>query len=171
MIISSPADYRNAAKRKLPRFFFDYIDGGAYAEHTLKANITELEKVTLRQRILKNVENLSLETCLFDQKLAMPVVLSLVGITGMYARRGEVQAAKAAEKKGIPFTLSTVSICSLEEVASQSAQPIWFQLYVLKDRGFMKNVLERAQAVGVQNLVFTADMPGLTPLRTSNKVS
>ncbi len=159
MIISSPADYRKAAKRKLPRFLFDYIDGGAYAEHTLKANITDLEKVTLRQRILRNVENPSLETTLFGQKQAMPVVLSPVGITGMYARRGEVQAVKAAEKKGVPFTLSTVSICSLEEVSSQSARPIWFQLYVLKDRGFMKDALERAQAVGVNNLVFTVDMP------------
>lgn len=159
MIISSASDYREAAKRKLPRFLFDYIDGGAYAEHTLKANIADLEEVTLRQRILKKIENLSLEAELFGQKLAMPIILGPVGITGMYARRGEVQAAKAAAKMGIPFTLSTVSICSLEEVSAQSSQPIWFQLYVLKDRGFMRNVLERAQAAGVQNLVFTVDMP------------
>lgn len=159
MIISSASDYREAAKRKLPRFLFDYIDGGAYAEYTLNANIADLKKITLRQRILKKIEHLSLETELFGQKLAMPIVLSPVGITGMFARRGEVQAAKAAANKGIPFTLSTLSICSLEEVSSQSPKPIWFQLYVLKDRGFMKNVLERAQAVGVQTLVFTVDMP------------
>ncbi|KTD20800.1 FMN-dependent dehydrogenase [Legionella lansingensis] len=158
MIISSASDYREAAKRKLPRFLFDYIDGGSYAEHTLKANTADLEKVTLRQRVLKNIDSLSLETELFGQKLAMPIVLAPVGITGMYAKRGEVQMAKAAANKGIPFTLSTVSVCSIEEVSSQSSQPIWFQLYVLKDRGFMKNVLERAQAVGVQNLVFTVDM-------------
>src|SRR5476649_2747148 len=159
MIISSASDYREAARRKLPRFLFDYIDGGAYAERTLQANSSDLASVSLRQRILKNVGDVNLESQLFGQKLAMPIALSPVGLTGMYARRGEVQAAKAAANKGIPFTLSTVSVCSLEEVAAQSAQPIWFQLYVLKDRGFMKNVLERAQAVGVTNLVFTVDMP------------
>jgi L-lactate dehydrogenase (cytochrome) len=105
------------------------------------------------------VDNLSLKTTLFGQELDMPVILSPVGLTGMYARRGEVQAAKAAANKGIPFCLSTVSVCPIEEVASQSAQAIWFQLYVLKDRGFMRNALERAQAAGVTTLVFTVDMP------------
>lgn len=159
MIISSASDYRAAARRKLPRFLFDYIDGGAYAEHTLAANTADLASVSLRQRILKNVGQLSLETELFGQKLAMPVVLSPVGLTGMYARRGEVQAAQAAASKGVPYCLSTVSVCPIEEVASQSSAPIWFQLYVLKDRGFMRNALERAQAAGVKNLVFTVDMP------------
>ena len=159
MIISSASDYRAAARRKLPRFLFDYIDGGAYAEHTLAANTADLASVSLRQRILKNVGQLSLETTLFGQKLAMPVILSPVGLTGMYARRGEVQAAQAAAGKGVPYCLSTVSVCPIEEVASQSSAPIWFQLYVLKDRGFMRNALERAQAAGVKNLVFTVDMP------------
>ncbi|HCS44294.1 MAG TPA: L-lactate dehydrogenase [Pseudomonas sp.] len=159
MIISSASDYREAARRKLPRFLFDYIDGGAYAEHTLRANSSDLADIRLRQRILKNVETLSLETTLFDQPLAMPIILAPVGLTGMFARRGEVQAAKAAQNKGIPLCLSTVSVCSIEEVSSQSQQPLWFQLYVLKDRGFMKNALERAKAAGVQNLVFTVDMP------------
>ncbi|WP_308923629.1 FMN-dependent L-lactate dehydrogenase LldD [Janthinobacterium sp. J1-1] len=159
MIISSASDYRAAARRKLPRFLFDYIDGGAYAEHTLAANTADLAAISLRQRILKNVGQLSLETELFGQKLAMPVVLSPVGLTGMYARRGEVQAAQAAASKGVPYCLSTVSVCPIEEVASQSSAPIWFQLYVLKDRGFMRNALERAQAAGVKNLVFTVDMP------------
>lgn len=159
MIISSASDYREAARRKLPRFLFDYIDGGAYAEHTLAANTADLASVSLRQRILKNVGQLSLETELFGQKLAMPVILSPVGLTGMYARRGEVQAAQAAAAKGVPYCLSTVSVCPIEEVASQSSAPIWFQLYVLKDRGFMRNALERAQAAGVTNLVFTVDMP------------
>ena len=159
MIISSASDYREAARRKLPRFLFDYIDGGAYAEHTLRANSADLADISLRQRILKNVESLSLETTLFDQPLSMPIILAPVGLTGMFARRGEVQAVRAAEKKGVPLCLSTVSVCSIEEVSAQSQQPIWFQLYVLKDRGFMKNALERAKAVGVKNLVFTVDMP------------
>ncbi|APV42963.1 alpha-hydroxy-acid oxidizing enzyme [Pseudomonas frederiksbergensis] len=159
MIISSASDYREAARRKLPRFLFDYIDGGAYAEHTLRANSADLTGISLRQRILKNVETLSLETTLFDQPLSMPIILAPVGLTGMFARRGEVQAVKAAENKGIPLCLSTVSVCSIEEVSAQSQQPIWFQLYVLKDRGFMKNALERAKAAGVKNLVFTVDMP------------
>ncbi|MGK5025105.1 FMN-dependent L-lactate dehydrogenase LldD [Janthinobacterium sp. RB2R34] len=159
MIISSASDYRAAARRKLPRFLFDYIDGGAYAERTLAANCADLASVSLRQRILKNVGQLSLETQLFGQKLAMPVILSPVGLTGMFARRGEVQVAQAAASKGVPYCLSTVSVCPIEEVASQSSAPIWFQLYVLKDRGFMRNALERAQAAGVTNLVFTVDMP------------
>jgi L-lactate dehydrogenase (cytochrome) len=159
MIISSASDYREAARRKLPRFLFDYIDGGAYAEHTLRANSADLTGISLRQRILKNVETLSLETSLFNQPLSMPIILAPVGLTGMFARRGEVQAVRAAEKKGIPLCLSTVSVCSIEEVVAQSQQPIWFQLYVLKDRGFMKNALERAKAAGVKNLVFTVDMP------------
>ncbi|MFJ7793910.1 FMN-dependent L-lactate dehydrogenase LldD [Pseudomonas sp. NPDC096950] len=159
MIISSASDYREAARRKLPRFLFDYIDGGAYAEHTLRANSADLTGISLRQRILKNVETLSLETTLFDQPLSMPIILAPVGLTGMFARRGEVQAVKAAENKGIPLCLSTVSVCSIEEVTAHSQQSIWFQLYVLKDRGFMKNALERAKAAGVKNLVFTVDMP------------
>ncbi|OPB00391.1 alpha-hydroxy-acid oxidizing enzyme [Pseudomonas fluorescens] len=159
MIISSASDYREAAKRKLPRFLFDYIDGGAYAESTLRANSADLAAVRLRQRILKNVDNISLKTTLFGTEQALPIILSPVGLTGMYARRGEVQVAKAALNKGIPYCLSTVSVCSIEEVTARTAQPLWFQLYVLKDRGFMKNVLERAQAAGVTTLVFTADMP------------
>ncbi|KMN24420.1 FMN-dependent L-lactate dehydrogenase LldD [Pseudomonas helleri] len=159
MIISSASDYREAARRKLPRFLFDYIDGGAYAEHTLRANSSDLASISLRQRILRNVDSLSLKTTLFGKEQSLPIILSPVGLTGMYARRGEVQAAKAAATKGIPFCLSTVSVCSIEEVASQSSQSIWFQLYVLKDRGFMRNALERAQAAGVTTLVFTVDMP------------
>lgn len=159
MIISASTDYRAAAQRKLPPFLFHYADGGAYGEHTLRRNTADLADIALRQRILKNVSDLSLETQLFGEKLAMPVVLAPVGLTGMYARRGEVQAARAAAQKGIPFTLSTVSVCPIEEVAPTIDRPLWFQLYVLKDRGFMRNVLERAQAAGVKTLVFTVDMP------------
>ena len=159
MIISASTDYRAAAKSKLPPFLFHYIDGGAYNEHTLRRNTADLADIALRQRILKNMSELSLETELFGEKLAMPVILAPVGLTGMYARRGEVQAARAAAKKGIPFTLSTVSVCPIEEVAPAIDRPMWFQLYVLKDRGFMRNALERAQAAGVKTLVFIVDMP------------
>lgn len=159
MRISSPADYRKAAKSKLPPFLFHYIDGGSYTEQSLKNNSSDLEKIALRQRVLKNMSDLDMTTELFDQKLALPLVLAPVGLTGMYAQRGEVQAAVAAENKGIPFTMSTVSVCPIEEVMPKLSQPMWFQLYVLKDRGFMKNVLERAKAAGVNTLVFTVDMP------------
>lgn len=159
MIISASTDYRAAAKAKLPPFLFHYIDGGAYAEHTLKRNTSDLADIALRQRVLRDMSSLSLETELFGEKLAIPVALAPVGLTGMYARRGEVQAAKAAANKGIPFTLSTVSVCPIEEVAPAIDRPMWFQLYVLRDRGFMKNALERAKAAGVKTLVFTVDMP------------
>lgn len=159
MIISASTDYRAAAQRRLPPFLFHYVDGGAYAERTLKRNVADLSDIALRQRVLKNMEDLSLETQLFDETLSMPVALSPIGLAGMCARRGEVQAARAADAKGIPFTLSTVSVCPIEEVAPAINRPMWFQLYVLKDRGFMKNALERAKAAGVKTLVFTVDMP------------
>ncbi|AGG30247.1 FMN-dependent L-lactate dehydrogenase LldD [Morganella morganii] len=159
MIISASTDYRAAAESRLPPFLFHYIDGGAYAEHTLKRNTADLADIALRQRVLRDMSSLSLETELFGEKLAMPVALAPVGLTGMYARRGEVQAAKAAANKGVPFTLSTVSVCPIEEVAPAIERPMWFQLYVLRDRGFMKNALERAKAAGVKTLVFTVDMP------------
>ncbi|BCH66600.1 L-lactate dehydrogenase [Agrobacterium vitis] len=159
MIISSSTDYREAARRRLPPFLFHYIDGGAYSEHTMRRNIDDLANLALRQRVLKSVGTVDISTTLFDEELAMPVVLAPVGLTGMYARRGEVQAARAAEKKGIPLTLSTVSVCPIEEVQAAIDRPIWFQLYVLRDRGFMKNALERAWAAGIRKLVFTVDMP------------
>ncbi|HCP57402.1 MULTISPECIES: FMN-dependent L-lactate dehydrogenase LldD [Pseudomonas] len=159
MIISASTDYRAAAKSKLPPFLFHYADGGAYAEHTLRHNVSDLSEIALRQRVLRNMSELNLETQLFNETLSMPVALAPVGLTGMFARRGEVQAARAAAAKGIPFTLSTVSVCPIEEVAPAINRPMWFQLYVLKDRGFMKNALERAKAAGVTTLVFTVDMP------------
>ncbi len=159
MIVSASTDYRAAAQRRLPPFLFHYVDGGAYAEHTLKRNVADLSDIALRQRVLKNMEDLSLETKLFDETLSMPVALAPIGLAGMCARRGEVQAARAADAKGLPFTLSTVSVCPIEEVAPAIDRPMWFQLYVLKDRGFMKNALERAKAAGVKTLVFTVDMP------------
>lgn len=159
MIISSPDDYREAARRKLPPFLFHYIDGGAYAEQTLKRNVEDFRDIALRQRVLRDMGELSLETRLFDEILRLPIVLAPVGLTGMYARRGEVQAARAAASRGVPFTMSTVSVCAIEEVAPAIDRPMWFQLYVLRDRGFMKSALERAKAAGVKTLVFTVDMP------------
>jgi len=159
MIISASTDYRAAAKRRLPPFLFHYIDGGSYNEHTLKRNVEDLSDIALRQRVLNDMTQLDLTTELFDETLSMPVALAPVGLTGMYARRGEVQAARAAANLGIPFTMSTVSVCPIEEVAPAISRPMWFQLYVLKDRGFMRNALERAKAAGVTTLVFTVDMP------------
>ncbi|UTO28667.1 FMN-dependent L-lactate dehydrogenase LldD [Bartonella harrusi] len=159
MIISSTFDYRKAAKRRLPPFLFHYIDGGAYAEETLRRNCTDLQELALRQRILKQIGDVDLSTKLLDQTLHLPIILAPVGLTGMYAHRGEVQAARAAVAKGIPFTLSTVSVCPIAEVQKAVGSAFWFQLYVLKDRGFMRDVLERAWAAGVQTLVFTVDMP------------
>ena len=159
MIISSTNDYREAARRRLPPFLFQYIDGGAYAEYTLKRNVEDLSSIALRQRVLKDMTQLDLSTEIFGEQLSLPVALSPVGLTGMYARGGEVQAAMAADKKGIPFTMSTVSVCPIEEVTPKINRPMWFQLYVLRDRKFMQNVLERAKAAGCSTLVFTVDMP------------
>ncbi len=159
MIISSASDYRAAAQKRLPPFLFHYIDGGAYAEQTLKRNVADYADVALRQRVLKDMSQLDTSTELFGEKLSIPATLAPVGLLGMFARRGEVQASRAAAAHGIPFTLSTVSVCPIEEVAPGLGRPMWFQLYVLKDRGFMKNALERAQAAGCSTLVFTVDMP------------
>ncbi|WP_336294522.1 FMN-dependent L-lactate dehydrogenase LldD [Bartonella sp. CB169] len=159
MIISSTFDYKKAAKRRLPPFLFHYIDGGAYAEETMRRNCTDLQALALRQRILKQVGEVTLSTKIFDQALDLPIILAPVGLTGMYARRGEVKAARAAVTKGIPFTLSSVSVCPIAEIQKAVGDAFWFQLYVLKDRGFMRDVLERAWLAGVRTLVFTVDMP------------
>jgi L-lactate dehydrogenase (cytochrome) len=159
MIISSAVDYREAARRKLPPFLFHYLDGGSGAEQTLRDNVSDLQDVRLRQRVLRGSETLDLSTEWFGVKYDLPIALAPIGLCGMYARRGEVQAAQAAESRNIPFIQSTVSLCPLAEVASQCERPIWFQLYVLKDRGFMRDVLNRARELGATTLVFTVDMP------------
>ena len=158
MKAASPQDFREIAKRRLPRFLFEYIDGGSYAEYTMGRNVADLEQVALRQRVLRDVSDIDLSTELFGQKITMPVALAPVGIAGMNARRGEVQAALAAEKSGVPFSLSTVSTCTIEEVARSTNEPFWFQLYVMRDREFMKDLLARAQSSGCSTLIFTADM-------------
>ena len=159
MIISAPTDFRAAAKKRLPPFLFHYIDGGSYKEDTLRRNVEDLSNIALQQRVLNDMSKLDLSIEIFGEKLDLPIVLAPVGLTGMYAKRGEVQAAKAAENKGLPFIMSTVSVCPIEEVTPAIERPMWFQLYVLKDREFMKNVLQRAKAAGVTTLVFTVDMP------------
>ncbi|MFI4973609.1 MAG: L-lactate dehydrogenase [Caulobacterales bacterium] len=153
------ADYREAARRRLPRVLFDYIDGGSYAEETLAANVADINALHLRQRVMRDVSRLSMGVELFGQQLSMPVVLSPVGLAGMYARRGEVQAARAAKAAGIPFSLSTVGVCTIEEVSQGAGAAPWFQLYMIRDRGFMADILARAEAAGCPALLFTVDLP------------
>lgn len=159
MIVANVHDFREAARRRLPHFLFEYIDGGSYQQVTLRRNIEDLEQVALRQRILRDVSQLDLSTELFGQKLAMPVALAPIGLAGMTARRGECQALRAAEGAGVPFTLSTVSACPLDEVAGVATKPFWFQLYMVRDRGFVRDLLARARELGCTTLVFTVDMP------------
>jgi L-lactate dehydrogenase (cytochrome) len=160
VIISSTLDFREAARRRLPRFLFDYADGGANNEHTLQRNVTDLADIALRQRVLQGCGEIDLSTTLFGRQRSLPIMLGPVGIAGMFHRRGERQAARAAKAAGIPFCLSTVSLCSLAEVvrAAGSAH-LWFQLYVIRDRSFMRDLLATAKGLGVQALVFTVDMP------------
>lgn len=159
MKVASAVDYRELARRRLPPFLFEYIDGGSYDEVTLRRNRDDLRDVALRQRVLGDVSKTHLETELFGQKLAMPIALGPIGLAGMNARRGEVQAARAAARAGVPFTLSTVSACTIEEVAQGSPKPFWFQLYMIRDRAFMRDLLAKACEAKCSALVFTVDMP------------
>jgi L-lactate dehydrogenase (cytochrome) len=156
---ASIGDYRMLARRRLPRFLFEYIDGGSYLETTLARNVADLQAVALRQRVLRDVSAIDLSTELFGQRAALPLVLAPVGLSGLYARRGEVQAARAAAAAGVPFCLSTLSICPVQEVAAGSPTPFWFQLYMLRDRGFMRDLLARATEAACPVLVFTVDLP------------
>ena len=156
---ASPLDYRRLARRRLPRFLFDYIDGGSYSEVSLRRNVHDLEQIALRQKVLRDVSAVALSTELFGQKLTMPVGLGPIGFAGICARRGEVQAARAAEGAGIPFCLSTMAVCSLEEVAAKVTRPFWFQLHVLRDRAFMRDLMARARASGCTALICTVDVP------------
>jgi len=151
-------DYRRLAKKRLPGFLFDYIDGGANREDSMNANEADFLDYTLAQRVMREVDNIDTSTVLSGQTVSMPLVLAPIGMAGLMARRGEVQGARAAEMAGIPFTTSTVGICPLEEVQAASSKPIWFQLYMLRDRGLVKTLLERARAVGCETLVFTVDL-------------
>jgi L-lactate dehydrogenase (cytochrome) len=150
-------DYRALAKARLPHFLFEYLDGGSYDEVTLRANVEDLGRIALRQRVLRDVSAIDLRKSLFGHEWAMPVGLGPVGLAGLYARRGEVQAARAAATANVPFALSTVSGCSLREVAASGHVP-WYQLYFVKDRGFVANMIETAKEVGSAALILTVDL-------------
>src|SRR5688572_25587131 len=152
------SDYRRLAESRLPRQLFDYIDGGAVDERTLAANRDDLARLRLRQRVLRDVSRTDTSVEIAGRATAMPVVLAPVGLAGLMRRRGEVQAARAAEAAGIPFCLSTVGLCSLEEVRAATKAPFWFQLYMMRDRGYVRELLQRARQVGVETLVFTVDL-------------
>jgi L-lactate dehydrogenase (cytochrome) len=153
---ASISDYRALARARLPHFLFEYLDGGSYDEVTLRRNVEDLQSVALKQRVLRDVSSIDLSTELFGKRWAMPVGLGPVGLSGLYARRGEVQAARAAATAGIPFTLSTLSACSIGEVAR--AAPLWFQLYIVKDRGFVSDMIARAKEAGCGALLLTVDL-------------
>ncbi|MEA2368818.1 MAG: hypothetical protein QOH38_1536 [Thermoleophilaceae bacterium] len=155
---ASASDYRELARRRLPRQLFDYVDGGAYEESTMRANVSDLEDVLLRQVVMRDVSVREQSVEVLGQKLAFPVVLAPVGLAGMMAPRAEVQAARAAEAAGVPFVESTVSICSIEEVAKATSRPPWFQLYVMRDRSYAEDLMARARAVGSPVLVLTIDL-------------
>ena len=151
-------DLRQLARRKVPRAFFDYAEAGSYNEETLRANRTDLERIKLRQRVLVDVSSRNLATTIVGQKVAAPFVLAPIGLCGMQHGNGEILSAQAANDAGIPFTLSTMSICSIEDVAEATRKPFWFQLYVIKDRGFSKDILARATAAKCNALVLTVDL-------------
>jgi L-lactate dehydrogenase (cytochrome) len=152
------SDYRELARRRLPRQLFDYIDGGSYEETTMRANVGDLRDVLLRQVVMRDVTVRDASTEVLGQQLALPIVLAPVGLAGMFAPRAEVQAARAAEAAGVPFVESTVSICGIEEVAQATSAPPWFQLYVMRDRAYAEDLMARAQAVGSPVLVLTVDL-------------
>ena len=151
-------DYRELARRRLPRQLFDYIDGGAYDEATMRANVADLEQVKLRQIVMRDVSSRETGVEVLGQRLSMPVILGPVGLGGMFARRAEVQAARAARRAEVPFVESTVSICSIEEVARESGTAPWFQLYVMRDRGYAEELMARATAVRAPVLILTVDL-------------
>jgi L-lactate dehydrogenase (cytochrome) len=153
---ASISDYRALAQARLPHFLFEYLDGGSYDEVTLRRNVEDLRSVALRQRVLRDVSAIDLTTRLFGKSWALPVGLGPVGLSGLYARRGEVQAARAAAAANVPFALSTLSACSIEEVAR--AAPLWFQLYIVKDRGFVADMIARAKEAGCGALLLTVDL-------------
>ncbi len=152
-------DYRRRARRRLPTFLFDYIEGGANDEETVATNISDFRRYHLKQRVMRDVDGVDTRTTLAGHAASMPLALAPVGMAGMFARRGEVQGARAAKSAGVPFTTSTVGICPVEEVAAAIGQPFWFQLYMLRDRDLVLKLLERAQAAGCDTLAFTVDLP------------
>jgi L-lactate dehydrogenase (cytochrome) len=151
-------DLRQTARRKVPRAFFDYAEAGSYSQETLAANRADLERIKLRQRILVDMSQRDLSTTIIGEKAALPLALAPIGLGGMMYGDGEILACRAAQKAGIPYTLSTMSICSIEDVAQATGKPFWFQLYVMRDRGFIKALIERAAAAKCSALVLTVDL-------------
>lgn len=160
----TPIDYRHLAEKRLPRFLFDYIDGGANDEQTMAANVADFAAVRLRQRVMRDVSGVDTSTTLAGRKVAMPLALAPVGMAGMFARRGEAMGARAADHAGVPFTLSTLGVCTMEELRAASPSPFWFQLYMMRDRATVQRLLARARAAGVDTLLFTVDL-AVTGLR------
>jgi L-lactate dehydrogenase (cytochrome) len=156
--ITSVADLRELAKRRVPRAFFEYADRGSYEENTLRSNRAALARICLRQRVMRNVDNRSLATDIIGQPVSMPLAIAPTGLTGLQRGAGEILGARAAEKAGIPFCLSTMSICSIEQVRDAVKTPFWFQVYVMRDRGFTRELIERAKAAGCTALMLTADL-------------
>ena len=157
-IITCIEDLRVLAQRRVPRMFYDYADSGSYTEGTYRSNESDFSKIKLRQRVAVDMDNRATKTKMIGEDVAMPVAIAPTGLTGMQHADGEILGAKAAEKFGIPFTLSTMSICSIEDVAEHTSKPFWFQLYVMRDREFSENVIDRAKAAGCSALVLTVDL-------------
>ena len=151
-------EFKELAKRRVPKMFFDYADSGSWTETTYRENESDFQKIALRQRVAVNMEGRSLKTEMVGQAVSMPVALAPTGLTGMQIADGEIKAAKAAEKFGVPFTLSTMSICSIEDVARETSSPFWFQLYVMRDRAFIERLIDRAKAAKCSALVLTMDL-------------
>ena len=159
MPAASVTDYRAFAQRRLPHFLFEYIDGGSYAEETLRRNASDLASIALRQRVLRDVSTIDLSTTVLGTPLALPLLLAPVGLAGFYSQRAELAAAPAAEAKGVSFCLSTMGICGIEELRQGLSRPFWFQLYVMRDRAVMRDLLARAEAARCSALVLTVDLP------------
>lgn len=151
-------DLRALYERRVPRMFYDYVETGSWSEQTFRENSSDFQRIHLRQRVARNMEGRSTETEMIGQKVAMPVALAPVGLTGMQCADGEIKAARAAEKFGVPYTLSTMSICSIEDVAENTSRPFWFQLYVMRDQKFLRAIIERAKAANCSALVLTLDL-------------
>jgi L-lactate dehydrogenase (cytochrome) len=152
------SDYRRLAEKRLPRFLFDYIDGGANEEVTMAANVADFSRYRLKQRVMRDVGDIDTGTMMCGAPFSMPLALAPVGMAGLMARRGEVLGARSAQKAGVPFTASTVGICSLEEIKAATGEPCWFQLYMLRDRAIIEKLLDRAAATGCDTLIFTVDL-------------
>jgi L-lactate dehydrogenase (cytochrome) len=157
-VITHIEELRQLAERRVPRMFYDYADSGAWTESTYRANESDFQKIKFRQRVAVNMEGRSTASSMIGQKVAMPVAIAPTGLTGMQHADGEILAARAARKFGIPFTLSTMSICSIEDVARHAGEGFWFQLYVMKDRGFIERLIDRAKAANCAALVLTLDL-------------